>query len=134
MSKIKQFLTNYRAAIFAWLLIVLVIEAGLYYRVDKSLVALAVVVVGVLGHAFAALVVWIGFVPIVGPMIAHLLSPLPPAFERGRVSGVHRRHPTRLFKGRPELQSRHHHTHLWNHHWLRAGQTRLDHELQGKLS
>ena len=74
MSKIRQFLTNYRVAIFAWLLIVLVIEAGLYYRVDRSVVALAVVVVGVMGHAFAALVVWIGFVPVVGPMVAHVLS------------------------------------------------------------
>lgn len=74
MSKVKQFLTNYRVAIFAWLLIGLVIEAGLYYRVDKSLVALAVLFVGVIGHAFAALVVWIGFVPLVGPMVAHVLS------------------------------------------------------------
>lgn len=31
-------------------------------------------VVGVLGHAFAALIAWIGFVPLVGPMIAHVLS------------------------------------------------------------
>jgi len=74
MSKIRQFLTNYRVAIFAWLLIVVVIEAGLYYRVDKSLVALAVVFVGVLGQAFAAMVVWIGFLPVVGPMVAHVLS------------------------------------------------------------
>lgn len=74
MSKIRQFLTNYRVAIFAWLLIILLIEAGLYYTVDKSVVALAVVFVGVLGQAFAALVAWIGFVPVVGPMVAHVLS------------------------------------------------------------
>jgi len=30
MSSTRQFLTNYRVAIFAWLVIVLVIEAGLY--------------------------------------------------------------------------------------------------------
>jgi hypothetical protein len=74
MSKIKQFLTNYRVAIFAWLLIALLIEAGLYYRVDKSVVALAVLSVGVVGQAFGALVVWIGFIPLVGPMVAHVLS------------------------------------------------------------
>ena len=74
MSKIKQFLTNYRVAIIAWLLIVLLIEAGLYYRVDKSVVALAVLSVGVVGQAFGALVVWIGFIPLVGPMVAHVLS------------------------------------------------------------
>jgi hypothetical protein len=74
MSKIKQFLTNYRVAILAWLLIVLLIEGGLYYRVDKSVVALAVLIVGVVGQAFAAMVVWIGFVPLIGPMVAHVLS------------------------------------------------------------
>lgn len=74
MSKIRQFLTNYRVAIFAWLLIVLLIQAGLYYRVDKSIVALSVLFVGILGHAFAAMVAWIAFIPVVGPMAAHVLS------------------------------------------------------------
>ncbi len=74
MSKIRQFLTNYRVAIFAWLVIVLLIEAGLYYSLDKSAVAVAVLFIGVMGQAFAALVAWIGFVPLVGPMVAHVLS------------------------------------------------------------
>jgi hypothetical protein len=74
MSKIRQFLTNYRVAIIAWLIIVLLVEAGLYYRVDKSIVALSVLFVGVLGQAFAAMVAWIAFIPVVGPMAAHVLS------------------------------------------------------------
>jgi hypothetical protein len=74
MSKIRQFLTNYRVAIIAWLIIVLLIEAGLYYRVDKSIVALSVLFVGILGQAFAAMVAWIAFIPVVGPMAAHILS------------------------------------------------------------
>jgi len=74
MNKIRQFLGNYRVAIVAWLLIIALINAGYYFRVDKSVVALAVILVGVLGQAFAALVAWIGLIPLVGPMVAHVLS------------------------------------------------------------
>jgi hypothetical protein len=74
MIKIRHFLLNYRVAISAWLLIAFLIYAGLYYRVDNSVVALSVLVVGVLGQAFGALIAWIGLVPLVGPMVAHVLS------------------------------------------------------------
>lgn len=74
MNKIRQFLSNYRVAILAWLLIIILIDAGLYFGVDRSVVALAVLAVGILGQAFAALIAWIGFVPLVGPMVAHVLS------------------------------------------------------------
>jgi hypothetical protein len=72
--RIKQFLSNYRVAIATWLLIFILIYVGLYYRIDKSVVAVSVLLVGVLGQAFAALVVWIGLVPVVGPAVAHVLS------------------------------------------------------------
>ncbi len=74
MTRIRQFLSNYRVAILAWILIIILIYAGLYYSLDRSAIALAVLIVGVLGHAFAAMIVWIGFLPLVGPMIAHVLS------------------------------------------------------------
>ena len=74
MNKIRQFLSNYRVAIIAWFLIVALIVAGHYLTIDKSVVALAILVVGLLGHAFAALIAWIGLVPIIGPMAAHVLS------------------------------------------------------------
>jgi hypothetical protein len=74
MTRIRQFLSNYRVALLAWILIIILIYAGLYYSIDKNAVALAVLIVGVRGHAFAALIAWIGFLPFVGPMIAHVLS------------------------------------------------------------
>ena len=74
MIRIRQFLRNYRVAISAWLLIIVLIYAGLYYRIDNSIVALSVLVVGVLGQAFGALIAWIGLVPLIGPMVAHILS------------------------------------------------------------
>jgi hypothetical protein len=74
MIRVRQFLRNYRVAISAWLLIIVLIYAGLSYRIDNSVVALSVLAVGILGQAFGALVAWIGLVPLVGPMVAHFLS------------------------------------------------------------
>jgi hypothetical protein len=74
MTRIGQFFKNYRAAILAWVLIVLLILAGLYYSIDKNAIAMVVLIVGLLGHAFAALIAWIGLVPLVGPMIAQVLA------------------------------------------------------------
>jgi hypothetical protein len=74
MSKIRQFISNYRVAIVAWLFIIVLVEAGIYYGLDKMMVASAVLLIGVLGQAFAALIAWIALVPVVGPVVAHVLS------------------------------------------------------------
>lgn len=74
MNKFTQFLNNYRNAIIAWLVIAVLIELGLYLGVDKDIITFVVVLVGLIGHAFGALVVWIGLVPIVGPFVAQILS------------------------------------------------------------
>jgi len=36
MIRIRQFLRNYRVAITAWVLIVALVYAGLYYRIDNN--------------------------------------------------------------------------------------------------
>lgn len=74
MNKLKQFFSNYRNAIIAWIVIVVLIELGLHLSINKSIVAFVVVLVGILGQAFGALIVWIGLIPIVGPIAAHVLS------------------------------------------------------------
>jgi hypothetical protein len=74
MNRIRKFLRNYRSALIAWCLIIALISVGVHYRIDKNIVAVAVLLVGILGRAFAALVAWIGLVPVVGPIIAHVLS------------------------------------------------------------
>jgi hypothetical protein len=74
MNRIRKFLRNYRSALIAWCLIIALISVGVHYRIDKNIVAVAVLLVGILGQAFAALVAWIGLVPVVGPIIAHVLS------------------------------------------------------------
>ena len=73
-EKLREFTATYRNAIIAWIVIVVLIEVGLYYHIDKNFIAIAAVLVGFLGQAFAALVAWIGLVPLVGPLVAKVLS------------------------------------------------------------
>lgn len=53
---------------------VFLIVMGLHYDVDEVMLGLVVVVVGLLGQAFAALIAWIGLIPLVGPFIAKVLT------------------------------------------------------------
>ena len=73
-QKIKQFVSNYRGPIVTWLLIGLLITFGLYFGIDEHILGAFVVLLGILGQAFAALVAWIGLVPLVGPIIAKVLA------------------------------------------------------------
>jgi CHASE2 domain-containing sensor protein len=70
----RQFLSTYRNAIIAWAAIIVLIEVGLYFHIDNSFIAVAAVLIGFLGQAFAALIAWIGLVPLVGPLVAKVLS------------------------------------------------------------
>ena len=74
LQKIRQFLFNYEYALVAWVIIGLLVVAGIYWGIDEHIIGAFVVLVGVVGQAFAALVAWIGFVPLVGPIIAKVLS------------------------------------------------------------
>jgi hypothetical protein len=74
MNKFRHFLSNYQNAILAWLLIALLVSLGIYFGVDKNIIAFVVLLVGIFGQAFTALIAWIGLVPIIGPIVAHVLS------------------------------------------------------------
>ncbi|MEX2090353.1 MAG: hypothetical protein WEB62_11310 [Bacteroidota bacterium] len=74
MNKAKQFLSNYRDAIITWLVIAILVQLGFYLSVDKDVITFVVVIVGILGQAFAALIAWIGLIPIVGPIAAQVLT------------------------------------------------------------
>jgi hypothetical protein len=74
MGKLKSFYVKYKYALLAWLIMILLSLLGYYFGVDKHVVGGAVILVGLIGQAFATLVVWIGFTPIVGPIIAKVLA------------------------------------------------------------
>jgi hypothetical protein len=74
MSKVVQFLSNYRNAILAWVVIAGLIVLGIELSVDRTIIGFVVVIVGLVGEAFAALGAWIAIVPIVGPLIVKVLA------------------------------------------------------------
>ena len=74
MRKLKSFYILYKYAIIAWLAMAILILVGLQFGIDKHIIGGAVILVGLIGQAFAALLAWIGFVPIVGPIIAKVLA------------------------------------------------------------
>lgn len=73
-NRMKQFISNYRTALAAWLFIVVLVQVGLMYGVDKSILALIALIVGFAGEAFGALLAWIALVPFIGPIAAKALS------------------------------------------------------------
>jgi len=70
----RAFLYNYSGPIIAWVIIVALIFVGVYFNLDEHIVGAIVLLVGVLGQAFAALLAWIGLVPLIGPFIAKVLA------------------------------------------------------------
>ena len=73
-DKLKPFLKTYWTAILAWVVIIVGVEIGLYYGFDEGILTLVALIVGFLGQAFAALIAWIGLLPLVGPIAAKVLS------------------------------------------------------------
>jgi len=74
MNKVVHFLSNYRNAILAWVAIVGLIIAGIELGVDKTIIGFVVVIIGLVGEAFAALGAWVALVPLVGPLIVKVLA------------------------------------------------------------
>ncbi|MBI5463452.1 MAG: hypothetical protein HY966_00685 [Ignavibacteriales bacterium] len=72
--RLKKFFVEYKYAIIAWVLILLFSLLGIHYGLDEHVIAGVVVLIGILGQAFAALIAWVGFIPLVGPIIAKVLA------------------------------------------------------------
>ena len=74
MSKFRNFLSNYRNAILAWFIIAGLVILGFELGVNKAIIGFVVLIVGLLGEAFAALGAWVALVPLVGPLIVKVLA------------------------------------------------------------
>ena len=74
MGPLKSFYVKYKYAIIAWVAMVIVCVLGYKLGIDKHVIGGVVIFMGVIGQAFAALVAWIGFVPVVGPLIVKVLT------------------------------------------------------------
>ncbi len=77
MSKNKKF-TGYVRTILnillVWVIIILMIIAGVELGVDKKIIGVVVAVFGFLTHAFSGLLTLIALVPFVGPLIVKVIS------------------------------------------------------------
>ncbi len=71
---VKDFFRAFGKTILIWSIIALIIIAGLYFDVDKTLIGGVVVVFGLITQAFIGLVGLISLVPIIGPIIAKVLA------------------------------------------------------------
>lgn len=73
IKKIKIFFSNYENAVIAWFIILAVAALGLYLKIDQRVIGALILLIGISGQAFGALISWIGFVPFIGPFIAKIL-------------------------------------------------------------
>lgn len=74
MARFKEFYRKYKYALIAWLLMGILAILGFQFGIDKHVVGGVVILVGLIGQAFAALLVWISFTPVVGPLVAKVLA------------------------------------------------------------
>lgn len=70
----RQFFSNYRNALIAWGIITVLVVVGLQFGIDRTLLGFVVILVGILGEGFAALLAWIGLIPLIGPIVAKVLA------------------------------------------------------------
>jgi len=65
---------NWKVMLPVWLGIAALVGVGLHFNIDGGVIAGGVVVVGLLSHAFAWLLGIIALVPVIGPIVAKVLS------------------------------------------------------------
>lgn len=65
---------NWKVMLPVWCAIGGLVWLGLYFNVDRSVIAGSVLAVGLLSNAFAWLLGFIALVPVVGPIIVKVLS------------------------------------------------------------
>lgn len=70
----KPFWQNYKLLFIAWAIILLLIEAGIYFNLDKFVVGNIVFLFGLLSYAFTGLISVLGLIPFAGPFIVKVLG------------------------------------------------------------
>lgn len=73
-QQVRSFCGTFQNALVAWAFIAVFAFLGFYYGLNHNVIGAVVLLIGILGQAFGALIAWIGFVPLVGPLIAKVLA------------------------------------------------------------
>jgi hypothetical protein len=74
LNNFVRFLSRNRRMLITWLVIILAVGLGLLFKIDKEVIAVAVVIFGIIANAFAGLAAIIAMIPVVGPLIINILS------------------------------------------------------------
>ncbi len=72
--KIGRFFQRNWKIIVTWILILVIIEVGIYLDIDKKIIAAVVFFFGIVSQAFSGLAALIALIPIAGPIIVKVLS------------------------------------------------------------
>lgn len=70
----KPFWKSYKSLFIAWAIIIAIVEAGLYFNLDKFVIGNVVFLFGLLSYAFTGLISLLGLVPFAGPFIIKVLG------------------------------------------------------------
>jgi len=73
-QKITLFFRRYWKILLIWLIIIIGVSVGLYLHINKGIIAVVVLVVGIISNAFSGLVALIAMIPVLGPLIIKVLS------------------------------------------------------------
>ena len=64
---------NYKLLI-TWAIIIIAVIVGIHFRVDKGIIVVLVMIFGLFAEAFSGLIALLATVPVVGPIVAKLLT------------------------------------------------------------
>jgi len=64
---------NYKLLI-TWTIIIIAVIVGIHFRVDKGIIVVLVMIFGLFAEAFSGLIALLATVPVVGPIVAKLLT------------------------------------------------------------
>ncbi|HPD26395.1 MAG TPA: hypothetical protein PK464_06475, partial [Candidatus Marinimicrobia bacterium] len=64
---------NYKLLI-TWAIIIIAVIVGIHFRVDKGIIVVLVMIFGLFAEAFSGLIALLATVPVVGPIVAKVLT------------------------------------------------------------
>jgi hypothetical protein len=73
-KRIGHFFVINKKMLLIWTLIATLVGLGIYLHVDKGILTVFVLVLGIIGNAFAGLAAVVSMVPIIGPLLIKVFS------------------------------------------------------------
>jgi len=69
-----RFLRRYYKLLITWLIIIIAIVFGIHFKIDKGIIVVLVMIFGTFAQAFSGLVALIATIPLLGPLLAKVLT------------------------------------------------------------